>query len=140
MPPRISAAVLSTAWNRWCTDRRFQRPHQRGCCLGCGGTEDSIEHYSRCHLVHTFAGKFLCLDFPRARGLELFTFAFDGWATQKDRVKAGILIYVVFRVTETIRRDERVVTDEIVEHMLQQACREAVKRHSGATRIVDRPR
>lgn len=139
-PPRISAAVLSTAWNRWCTDRRFQRRDQRGCFLDCGATEDSIEHYSRCRLVHTFARKFLLLDFPRASGLELFTFAFAGWSTEKDNLKAAILVYAVYRVTETLRRDEGAYLEEAVEHMLQQACREGVRGHSGAMRILDDPR
>ena len=140
VPPRISAAVLSTAWNRWCTDRRFQRPQERGCRLGCGAIEDSIEHYSRCRFVHSFASTFLCLDFPRARGLELFAFAFDSWSAEKDKVKASILIYAVYRVTETIRHDEGAFPEEVVVHMLQQACREAVKGHSGAMRILDNPR
>ena len=132
--------MLSTAWNRWCTDRRFQRTPQRGCVLGCGACEDSIEHYSRCGLVHTFAGKFLRLDFARARGLELFTFAFDGWSGDREKVKASILIYAVYRVSETLRRDGAVLAEETIDLMLQQACREAVKGHSAAMRILDNPR
>ena len=61
-PPRVIAAVFSTAWNRWCTERRFQRrngPHNR-CVLGCGGdAEDSIEHYSRCFAIRRFHQGFL---------------------------------------------------------------------------------
>ena len=53
-PPRVTAAVLSTGWNRWCTARRVQK---RGsvlniCQLGCpGDAEDSLEHYARCPIV-----------------------------------------------------------------------------------------
>ncbi len=47
------AAVFGTAYNRWCTARRFQRREDRsnvcqlGCCLAA---EDSLEHYSRCRV------------------------------------------------------------------------------------------
>ena len=52
--PRVTAAVFGTAWNRWCTERRFQRRSSpcNFCKLGCGGAaEDSIEHYSRCKVL-----------------------------------------------------------------------------------------
>ena len=48
LPPRVGAAVLKTAWNGWCTRRRFQL-HGR-CVFRCGSwvQEDSIEHYAGC--------------------------------------------------------------------------------------------
>jgi hypothetical protein len=54
VPPRVTAAVFGTAWNRWCTARRFQKRSCQinTCKLGCGGNaEDSIEHYSRCSIM-----------------------------------------------------------------------------------------
>ena len=42
LPPKVGAAVLRTAWNGWCTARRFQ--HLGKCLFGCGSfmQEDSI--------------------------------------------------------------------------------------------------
>ena len=140
VPPRISAAILSTAWNRWCTSRRFQVRCGRDCTLGCGADEDSTEHYSRCVIMHNFATEFLRLSFCRARGLEVFTFCYDGWSSQKEMIKAGILIYATYRVTETLRKENAVHDAATVSHMLQQASREAVKGHVGCMRILDDPR
>ena len=56
VPPRVVAAVFGTAWNRWCTARRFQKRNSQlnMCKLGCGGNaEDSIEHYSRCRVLRS---------------------------------------------------------------------------------------
>ena len=56
--PRVSAACLSTLWNRWTTARRFQQRAAacNRCVLGCGGTaEDSIEHYARCATMRAAA-------------------------------------------------------------------------------------
>ena len=58
----------------------------------------------------------------------------------RDKVKANILIYAVYRVSETIRRGDVVLSEETVDLMLQQACREAVKGHFAAMRILDNPR
>ena len=55
-------------------------------------------------------------------------------------IKAGILIYSVYRVTETLRKDPSYPTAEMLTQMLQQASREAVKGHGGCLRILDDPR
>ena len=54
VPPRVCAAVFGTAWNRWCTRRRFQQRASSSniCKFGCSlSAEDSLEHYSRCRVV-----------------------------------------------------------------------------------------
>ena len=69
-PPRVSAAALSTLWNRWTTARRFQ--FFSPCCLGCSDTAaDSIEHYAHCPLVRRAAETELRLqlrEWPHALG------------------------------------------------------------------------
>ena len=47
LPPRVGAACLRTAWNGWCTHRRFQK--HRNCLFACNCfiQEDSIEHTMR---------------------------------------------------------------------------------------------
>ena len=53
---KITSVYFRTLWNGWVTDRRMasllakQGQAQRGCVLGCGWDEDSIEHYSGCKL------------------------------------------------------------------------------------------
>ena len=73
-PPRVAAACLRTAFNGWCTGRRFQ---QRGCCvLGCPLAADSLEHYFRCPRYRVFLGRHLGL---RGRDGAAGFDAFFGW-------------------------------------------------------------
>ena len=59
VPPRVSAAVFSTIWNRWITTRRFQQK-VIACRFGCGFDQsDSIEHYCRCTVVQQCCRRFL---------------------------------------------------------------------------------
>ena len=62
LPPRVQACQLRTAWNGWCTARRFQGV--AGCILGCKRGEDSIEHYAFCSCFHTLCKKHLGLSRP----------------------------------------------------------------------------
>ena len=55
-------------------------------------------------------------------------------------IKAGSLMYSVYRVTETLRNDPSCPTAEMMIQMLQQASREAVRGHGGSIRILDDPR
>jgi len=54
--PKILSVYLRSLFNGWVTDRRMaslrsaQGLKSRGCVLGCGWDEDSIEHYGCCSL------------------------------------------------------------------------------------------
>ena len=137
-PPRLSAAVLSTAWNRWCTERRFGR--HGPCVLQCGVQqgEDSVEHYALCPIVRGFAASFLRLDFPGARGLEVLTLSAPELDCDVTLVRAAILAYATWRHTEATRRAGSVPRPHrFHDHGLQQAAREAVKGHPRASGVLD---
>ena len=74
-PPRVSAAVLRTLYNGWCTHSRFQKrqAHSNICVLGCGGNaEDSIMHYCRCRVTRSIYRKIVRLHVPEANMLAQF--------------------------------------------------------------------
>ena len=58
--PKVLAAYFRPLWNGWSTDRRMAslRKKQglsiRGCLLGCGWEEDSLEHYATCSIYWDF--------------------------------------------------------------------------------------
>jgi hypothetical protein len=140
--PRVSAAVLSTIYNRWTTARRFQRRTQscNHCVLGCpGGAEDSIEHYARCHVVRSFGLSFLNFSFSHADALEDFVLAGADirWSeNMKDLTMLAILIYSVYRTTNTARVQGR-VSSTIAKQMLGQFVKEAVRGHPISAKVVD---
>ena len=134
VPPRVSAAALSTLWNRWTTARRFQR--QGLCVLGCQNQEDSVEHYSRCPTIRSFALNFVRLSIPPTASLAHFMLA-DGSLDDQDRLtRMGIVVYAAYRTTENLRRNP-VKDSPVVAHMLQQGAREAVAGHLSAACILD---
>ena len=134
MPPRVSAAALSTLWNRWCTARRFQRV--AACVLGCADQEDSIEHHVNCPHVRKFAASFLGLAIAGAQGMEFFMLADAALDDETVLTKDGILIYAVFRVTESLRR-QRAGDNGELQHMLQQTARNTVRGHLRTARVLD---
>ena len=136
-PPRVSAAVFSTGWNRWCTARRHQRRHHavNRCLLGCGGmAEDSVEHYSRCAAVRTFHDSTL-----RIREDWLL----PGWlgtqATAIDPVTRtlwAVGAYAVYRTTNAARQRGHLSHGQAVA-ALKQAAKEGVLGHTKACLALD---
>ncbi len=70
-PARVAAAYLRTLLNGWCTERRMRTLNpgtasKRGCVFGCGGGDDSIEHYAHCSMIsqtlETYSSHGLALD------------------------------------------------------------------------------
>jgi hypothetical protein len=137
--PRVAAACFSTLWNRWTTERRFDRrgsPENR-CLLGCSPTaEDSIEHYCRCPVVRSFADRFLQLRLTSENGLEYFMLAPFSSEEKVMLTRAAVMIYATYNTINRIRYGERCGAKTALE-MLMQFGREAVRGHSASTHIVD---
>ena len=133
MPPRIGSAVFSTLWNRWTTQRRFQK---RGpCLLACGSPDgDSIEHYSRCPVTKRLCRQHLHLDPEVFATLHAFVLAHPSIWSQEDLATLGVLIYSVYNVTNRIRSQG--ASSEIVYDALVQMCREGVKGDPYAMKIL----
>ena len=104
--------------------------------MGCAEMEDSIEHYACSPEVRGFAASFLRLPYTAAEGLQMLLLVHPALDNAAFLVRAAILTFAVYRVTERRRRDGS-PQEARVDHMLQQAAREAVRGHLGATRALD---
>ena len=97
--PRVIAAVFGTAWNRWVTARRFQNRGAQGnlCVLGCGaGTNDSIEHYSRCRVLRHCHSEHLGVT---AEWLLPIWLGCADQLSDEQRAKGALGVYVSYRLT-----------------------------------------
>ena len=136
VPPRVVAAVFSTAWNRWCTARRFQQRHRiwNFCKLGCGGSaEDSIEHYARCHIARQFHGNMLRIRdswlLPWWIGVQ------DSHAEDSCLILGSLGAYAMYRTINAPRARGGVSREEAIP-ALRQALHEAASGHAKAERAL----
>ncbi len=126
--PRVWAATHGCLWNRWATARRRQHTGSK-CMLGCEGGEDSIEHYTRCSVVHLFASSRMQLRLRFARPLEYWILT-----TPDDEEsihpmwweKMALVLYAVLRTTNAARLRGG-VRRETAERALWQAAIEGAK-------------
>ena len=136
VPPRVVAAVFSTAWNRWCTARRFQR---RGdpinvCQLGCGGeAEDSIEHYCRCRTLRACHQAELGLQEPRL--LTHWLCVQDSQGQDAVLVRGALGAYAAYCATNAARHMGGMSRDEAM-RAFRQALSEVLSGGSAASRIL----
>ena len=140
--PRVSAAVLSTLWNRWTTGCRFQR--QDICFLGCSPTAaDSIEHYACCPIIRTAAQRFLGLHMrPWLHALCDFMLATGPPSTPRPSraclTRSAILLYAAHTTTNAAgHRAPRTGAEALA--MMQQAIAEGVRDHPRSQRIMAEP-
>ena len=156
MPPRVSAAVLRTFWNGWCTKRRFQ---QRGpCLLGCTSfsAEDSIEHYECCPVTLDFAHRILGLEMHtchnravygrrriplpgvagRAHVGKLTALGLNlAPATDDLLILRALWCYAVYRTTNEIRQCP-CATPEVAGDLLRQFAHEGARNHCRSMRAL----
>ena len=136
VPPRVVAAVFSTVWNRWPTARRMQlrEGNCNYCQLGCGGqAEDSIEHYSRCKVLRTFASRRLNYHPPEGHFLPQWCMVDS---KQEQRAMAAITAYVAYRATN-IARQEGGINEARAYELLGQLAHDAVRGHRAAADMVE---
>ena len=110
VPPSVLAAMMRTMWNGWCTDRRFQQRASNRCRLAadCRG-EDSIEHYSCCGTVWSFARQRMRLP-EHKRGLQYFLLLEN--MDVSTAVRLSIVVYAVYDCVNTMRvQDQRCAGD-----------------------------
>ena len=134
-PPRVSAAVLSTMWNRWVTARRFQR--SAACVLGCSPTaRDSIEHYACCPFVREAASAYLHLRLrgpPEAVSDFLLVSTPPGQRQPQSVItRMALLVYATYVVTNNARHGEMSRGRTEMIGMLQQGILQAAEGHCGA--------
>jgi hypothetical protein len=110
-PPRVLMVYFRSLWNGWVTDRRMQSLRklqglpQRGCQLGCGWDEDSIEHYATCSLYWTF----LCQRRPAGLGISLHMRSRESFflvhkdLEEHDTCRMALGMYALHRVVNACR-------------------------------------
>ena len=104
VPPRIRAAVLSTVFNRWTTDRRMRalRGQQRTCLLGCPGAADAVEHYLQCPVLRCWMATRL--------GIRGLPFSMERWMfalplTDRQLRLTAVSVYVMYRLVNHLRHN-----------------------------------
>ena len=123
VPPRVWASVFGCIWNRWPTARRMQQIGSH-CLLGCGLGEDSLEHYSDCPVVVSFARQKLDIHMKFSRRMHYWTLA----ATEdSETCQAGwwsrlaLLEYAVCRTTNAARHTSRSTATQAAQALWQAA-------------------
>ena len=133
--PRVLAACLGTAWNRWTTKHRFQ---QAGICLLCNElrSEDKIEHYSYCSATRELGRRFLRLNGEYDINLHTFTLTNPLINSEEKLASSALLIYAVYNVFNTLRHDGAQLSATETYNALTQQVREAVKGHAKSMEIL----
>ena len=137
LPPRVAAASLRTAWNGWCTHRRFQ---QHGACrFACTSfvQEDSIEHFSCCQVCTRFLKKRLHYRGHIDKGHLVVLGANQPSRSEEDIVRLGLWAYVIYKAFNHLRNSTRQLGPEETEGLFEQSLRDAVQGHEGATHFVE---
>jgi len=135
--PRVGAAAYGTAWNRWCTHRRWQNrgSSSNRCMLGClGRAEDSIEHYCRCETVREVHRTQLQIyeEYLLPEWIGVSARSVD----DRHLSLAAIGAYATYRATNAARAAGGFTWEEARE-ALKQACVEAVTGHGKTTKLLD---
>ena len=135
----MSSACFSSLWNRWTTQRRFQkraRP-ENYCRLACGGeAEDSIEHYARCPRVRRVGMQCLRLQNDQIN-VHTFMLCNPLVKTQQDLISTALLIYAIYRATNCFRHSGIAPTENYTNDALEQWTNEGAKGHYISSRTLD---
>jgi len=137
LPPRINAAVLRTAWNGWCTERRFQR--HGPCLFGCGSwvQEDSVEHYAGCSVCVSFLRKRLQYRDPIDRGHLVVLGTHQVYPSQGNLMRLALWSYVLYRSFNHLRKaGARPPSGLSLPGIFEQYLRDAVNGHEGASAFL----
>jgi hypothetical protein len=138
--PRVAAACFSTIWNRWTTERRFQRRSSASnqCVFGCGGNaEDALEHYRHCAIIRSFAWRSCRIRY----GADTFFLAGEGEPWVGDNGDALVLMAITIYASYVVYNEGKHNggwTEGTVQRALEQAARNAVRGHAHSQRVLDR--
>ena len=110
---------LSTIWNRWTAERRFQRRSSAAnvCKLGCSSTaEDSIEHYCQCRVLDAIVSKYYQRKSTRSYPPVDDFFGIVEGLSEDERIIRARLCHVKLRLVHFARgngtsMDLRLITD-----------------------------
>jgi len=135
------AAVISTAWNRWATERRFQRRAGTGnrCVFNCGaGAEDTIEHYRYCKVVREAHWRHLRVRPDDSGSLLPAWILGRGGGDKLGRARAAMGTYATYRLYNAQKhgRHTRFTEKEDIVDAFGQFVREGALRHPACERAL----
>ena len=137
LPPRVGAAALRSAWNGWCTDRRFQGSGP--CLFGCRGLvhEDSLEHYAGCNICVSFLRNRLHFRGPLERG-HLIVLGVNRSVPQvEDLMRLALWSFVLYKTHNHLKHlDTGINSTSTLAGIMEQFLRDAISGHDDATRFV----
>lgn len=138
VPPRVTAAVLRTWYNGWCTTRRFQS--HSPCRFGCRLGEDSVDHYMRCSRLHGVGKSALRLQVSHDMGLRAVQFLLlEPAAALPDATltRRALHLAAAYRLHCHCRREPPIISDDVLARALGQAAKEAAMGHAKALQVLD---
>ena len=132
MLPRVWTAVFSTVCNRWCTARRFQElTEESRCRFGCSTGYDSLEHYSNCPHLATFAVNRLRLAENCWKGIACWCLVSEAQPSDKFLAKLAILVYCAYTAFNSLRKFRTRATGAAdLARLFGNLLAQAVERHS----------
>ena len=130
--------MLSTAWNRWTTKRRYQ---ERGpCFLGCPHGDDSVEHYARCPVAVDAGTRWLGLRRPLTPLIHHWVLGAPDCgvtdATPHYWARLALLIYAVYRTTNAARPAHAPLSPPEAARAIRQALLEGARGCPTAIRLL----
>ena len=134
----MRAAVLNTAWNRWTTDRRFQR---RGadtcrCVFGCPpDAEDSIEHYRHCPWVREAHRRHLKIVPPAGESLLPAWILGVGSSSKQQTARMALGAYATLRLYNQLKHGSPLQV-RFMDGAFQQYLKEGALRHKNAEQAL----
>ena len=129
--PRVFSAALHTVLNSWCTARRMKE-EDKGCRFKCRDTAaDSLEHYSRCPVLRTFAVDKLGLPPETVTGMSCWAGMSADDAHDIQIVK-GVLLYTAFRTFNTARHAALPMDTAAINYTLDHFLHKALDRSTQA--------
>ena len=137
LPPRMGAAVLRTAWNGWCTSRRFQQSGK--CIFNCQAfvQEDSIEHYAGCSICVNFLRHKLHYRGPISRGHLIVLGANSGPQTDEDVCRLAMWNYSLYKAFNSLRHSRGQGRDaHDMSELLNGFLREGVGKEGAGLRLL----
>ena len=137
LPPKVGAAVLRTAWNGWCTARRFQK--QGKCLFGCPSLmqEDSLEHYACCAVGLRFLRERLQYKDRIDRGHLIVLGVNSGKQSDDTCCRLALWSYVMYKSYNHLRLRSGcdLGADEVL-GLMSQYLKDGLGGHEGANKII----
>ena len=131
IPPCVTAALVRSWLNGWCTARRFQQGRGK-CWLSeeCSG-DDSIEHYARCDWSWHMAKRRLKVEqSPRNIG----RFLMLETSVQDDPAMLALNLYAVYNAVNHFRSSGQRGRENAAYHRISALYTQAALLHTGLAR------